>query len=347
MPSLNPLLKVKQWISAIREQVEKITMKSVLLGTTDVSVSALCLGTMYFGSRIDKVQSFHLLDFYIAQGGTFLDTANNYAYWIQGYQGGESEHLLGDWMKQRRNRRDLFLATKVGFNYPQVERCLKAYVIQSECEKSLRRLGIDTVDLYYAHVDDRTTPLEETLEAYDRLVKSGKVRLVGASNYTAWRMADARWVSHVHHWVEFCCIQQQHTYLRPVPGADFKLQGVVNHELMDYCSSSGLTILPYTSLMKGFYTRSNQPVPVQFKGEDNRSRLAELKAVAAELGVTKNQVVLAWMLKSSSPRMIPVIGASSIEQLEENLGALQFQLDSEFIRRLDQAGSGATIHDIS
>jgi aryl-alcohol dehydrogenase-like predicted oxidoreductase len=166
-------------------------MRTVPLGNTGVEVSAFCLGTMYLGSREDKATSYRLLDQYVEAGGSFLDTANTYARWMPGCAGGESETLLGAWMRERKNRSRLFVATKVGFAYPGVERGLRAHQIQTECEKSLQRLRTDTIDLCQAHVDDRNTPMEETLEAFDRLVRAGKVRFVGASNFAVWRLEEA------------------------------------------------------------------------------------------------------------------------------------------------------------
>ena len=160
-------------------------MKTVQLGNTGERVSQLCMGTMYFGTRQDEATSFALLDQYAEAGGTFLDSANIYAGWVPGFAGGESETVLGRWMAARGNRERMFVATKVGFPYADVEQGLTARLIETECEKSLRRLGVETIDLYYAHVDDRQTPLQETLEALHRLVQAGKVRYVGASNYVA------------------------------------------------------------------------------------------------------------------------------------------------------------------
>jgi len=162
-------------------------LKTQVLGQTGVEVSSLCLGAMYFGSRNDEATSYRILDQYVAAGGSFIDTANIYAMWVQGYHGGESETLLGKWMQERRNRQHMFIASKVGFNYQDVPISLSARWIEEECNKSLRRMNIETIDLYYAHCDDRETPLEETLEAFNRLVKAGKVRFIGASNYLACR----------------------------------------------------------------------------------------------------------------------------------------------------------------
>ena len=302
-------------------------MRTIPLGNTGVEVSALCLGAMYFGTRTDAATSQALLDQYVAAGGTFIDTANIYAHWAEGGQGGESETLLGAWMKARGNRADLFLASKVGFEYPGVERGLPARRIEDECNKSLRRLGVETIDLYYAHVDDRQTPLDETLAAFDRLVGAGKVRHVGASNYTAWRLEEARSISASRGYPGFCCVQQRHTYLRPKPGADFDPQLAANDDLLDYCRvrSAEITMLAYSPLLGGTYTRADRPLPDQYAGPDTDARLAALRAVAAAHGATPNQIVLAWMLHSD-PVVIPVFAASTPPQLAENLGALEIAL---------------------
>lgn len=313
-------------------------MKTLPLGRTGVEVSALCLGTMHFGSRDDRETSFRLLDQYVDAGGTFLDTANIYARWVPGFVGGESETLLGEWMRQRRNRSRLFLASKVGFEMPGVPRGLKAELIEAECEKSLRRLGVETIDLYYAHVDDLNTPLEETMEAFDRLVRAGKVRFIGASNYAAWRLEEARWVSQTHGWAQYCCVQQRYTYLRPKPGATFSPQVAVNNDLLDWCRARGATLLAYSPLLGGAYTRPDRPIPSQYVGPDTDARLMALREVAEALDATPNQVVLAWMLHHDPP-VIPVIGASRPEQMEENLKALEIELPPELKARLDEAGA--------
>jgi aryl-alcohol dehydrogenase-like predicted oxidoreductase len=313
-------------------------MKQVALGDTGVSVSAICLGAMLFGSSIDRAASFQILDQYTDAGGWFIDTANIYAWWVGGCRGGESETLLGEWMRQRANRPRMFIATKVGFDYPGVERGLRARQIAAECEKSLRRLGTDYVDLYYAHVDDRTTPLEETLEAFDRLVKAGRVRFIGASNYLAWRLAEARWVSRVHGWAAYCCIQQRHTYLRPKPGASFDPQIAANEDLFDLCRTQGVTLLAYSPLLGGAYTRPDRPLDAQYLGPDTQARLAALRAVALETGATPNQVVLAWMLQSDPP-VIPLVAGSTIDQIHENLGALRLSLSAQQMERLNSASA--------
>jgi aryl-alcohol dehydrogenase-like predicted oxidoreductase len=309
------------------------------LGRTRIQVSSLCLGAMYFGTRTDAATSFDLLDQYVKAGGSFIDTANIYAHWIPGYTGGESEALLGRWMKERGNRHELFIATKVGFELPGVERGLRPDQIESECEKSLRRLGVDSVDLYYAHVDDRETRLEETMAAFARLVEAGKVRFIGASNFRAWRLEQANWVSRSHGWPEYCCIQQRYSYLRPRPGTSFAPQLVANEDLLDVCHYEQLTLLAYSVLLGGAYTRPERPLPEQYTGPDSQARRAVLKAVARETGATPNQVILAWMMQGT-PSILPLIAASSSQQLQENLGALDITLSDEQWQRLNEAGAG-------
>ena len=313
-------------------------MKAVPLGKTGVKVSAFCLGTMYFGSRTDKRTSYQLLDRYVEAGGSFLDTANIYAHWVSGYVGGESETLLGEWLRERKNRSRMFVATKVGFQYQGVERGLRARQIEEECDKSLRRLGVDTIDLYYSHVDDRNTRIEESMEAFDRLVKAGKVRLIGASNFLAWRLEEARWVSQTHGWAEYCCIQQRYSYIRPKPGTGFDPQIAANDDLLDYCRVRGITMLAYSPLLSGAYSRDDRAFARQYLGPDTDARVAALKAVAEEVGATTNQVILAWMVQSD-PVVLPLVGTSTIEQMKENLGALEIEFSPEQMARLNDASA--------
>jgi aryl-alcohol dehydrogenase-like predicted oxidoreductase len=312
-------------------------MQTLSLGNTGVEVSALCLGAMYFGSRNDTATAHWMLDMYRDAGGTFIDTANIYAWWVPGFHGGESETLLGAWMRERGNRAGLFIATKVGFEYDgAVERGLSAKQIETECNKSLKRLGIETIDLYYAHVDDYHTPLEETLAAFDRLVKAGKVRFVGASNYLAWRLEAARWLSQTNGWAAFCCVQQRYTYLRPKHGVQFGAQKWVNDDLLDYCAHRPIRLLAYSALLDGSYTRADKPLAEQYVSPDSDARLTVLKAVAAETGATLNQVILAWML-ASTPAVLPLIAASTPAQMDENIGALNVKLTADQMERLNNA----------
>lgn len=313
-------------------------MRTIPLGSTDSRVSVFCLGAMYFGTTTDEKTSFKLLDRYNEAGGTFIDSANIYAFWKPGFSGGESESLIGRWMKGRGNRARIFIASKVGFPYRDVPRGLKPELIVRECEKSLKRLSTDRIDLFYAHVDDRETPLEETMRAFDGLVKAGKVQYVGASNYAAWRLEQALWESRVNGLASYCCIQQKHTYLRPRPGASFAPQKCANHELFDLCRSMNVTPLAYSPLIQGSYTRAERPLPEQFQGPDTTARLAVLRAVAREIGATENQVVLLWMIQGNPP-VIPLVTGSSEEQLAENLAALDLKLTEEQMKRLDEASA--------
>ncbi len=313
-------------------------MKTVPLGNTGIEVSALCLGAMYFGTHNDETTSLALLNAYTEAGGTFIDTANIYSHWVGGFLGGESESLLGRWMRARQNRSQVFVASKVGFGYPGVKRGLTAQLIEQECNKSLQRMGIETIDLYYAHCDDYLTPQEEALEAFNRLVQTGKVRYLGASNFLAWRLEDAHWVSQTHGWSEYCCIQQRHTYLRPKSGASFDPQVAANPDLFDYCRHRPITLLAYSALLSGAYTRAERAIPAQYASADSDQRLRELHTVAQEKGVTVNQIILAWMLHSQ-PFVLPLIAASTQAQLSENLQALEISLIPDEMARLDSAGS--------
>jgi aryl-alcohol dehydrogenase-like predicted oxidoreductase len=296
-------------------------MQTAPLGRTGVDVSIYCLGAMYFGSRNDRATSYRMLDRYVDAGGTFIDTANIYAWWVEGCRGGESETLLGEWLRARGHRSRLFIASKVGFQYDDVTRGLTAAQIEAECDKSLRRLGVETIDLYYAHVDDRATPQEETLAAFDRLVRGGKVRFIGASNFMAWRLAQAHALSERHGWPDYVCVQQRHTFLRPKPGASFDPQLSATDELVDYCRSNQVTLLAYSSLFSGAYQRADRPVPDEYRGADADARLAALHSVAAAHGVTPNQVILAWLVQQTPP-ILPVMAASTDAQMAENLAAL-------------------------
>ncbi|MGV2827192.1 aldo/keto reductase [Myxosarcina sp. GI1(2024)] len=312
-------------------------MKKLQLSQTGVEVSCLCLGTLRFGTRNNYKQAAQLMDMYVEAGGRFIDMANCYDQWCPQGKGGESEVTIGRWLRERGSRERLFLATKVGFGYQGVPDGLTASTIISECENSLRKLGADRIDLYYAHKDDLNTSLEETLSAFNKLVKDGKIRFFGASNYLAWRLADADAIAAENGWMGFTCVEQRHTYLRPTPGADFSPQQIADRNLMSYCNARGKTILPYTPLLRGAYVRSDRQIPSPYRGPDTDVRLEVLYEVAGELGATANQVVLAWMMHRQPP-LLPVFSARNPEQMRENLGALDIALSAEQMERLDLAG---------
>lgn len=313
-------------------------MEKVILGTTGAEVSALCLGTDYYGNRTSVDTAHQLLDQFYGAGGTFLDTANLYARWIPGFKGGESETTIGQWLQKRQNRSEMFIGTKVGGSYQDIPLGLKSKNIEAECEKSLRRLGIETIDLYYAHIDDRDTPHEETLEAFDRLVQAGKVRFIGVCNHLAWRIAEARTKSQLNNWASYCVVQQRYTYLRPKPGSNFGLQVAANNDLIDYCKEYGISFLAYSILLNGAYTRVDRTIPEQYNSPENEARLKVLKSIADEVDATPNQVIIAW-LRQSDPPVIPIIGGSKREQLSENIAALGVKLSKDQISRLNEVGS--------
>ena len=313
-------------------------MEKRTLGKSRIEVSALCYGTDSIGSRIDPATSFELLDGFVEGGGNFIDTGNFYAAWLDGCVGGESENTIGRWAQDRGIRDQLVIATKLGFDYPGCAGGLSAAEIERECEKSLGRLQTDRIDLYYAHRDDFRTPLEETMEAFDRLIRAGKVRAIGVSNQKVWRIAEANLISELKGWSRYCAVEQRYTYLRPRHAADFGPQICINEDLKDYCQVHGVTLIGYSILLQGAYTREDRPVPQQFAGLEADERLAALDAVAEETGATKNQVIIAWM-RQSDPPVLPIIAGSRMEQLRENLAALEIELSANHMARLNTAGN--------
>lgn len=310
-------------------------MEKIELGNTGELVSCMALGTMYFGSKNDESTSLRILDLYAGQGGSFLDSANKYASWVPGFQGGESEKLIGKWMKMRRNRQNMFITSKVGFPYGHIPRSLKKEIIISECEKSLKRLGVETIDLYFAHAYDEKTPAEETMAAFHSLKKAGKIRFAGASNFYAWQLAEANEVSGKQGWEGFICIQQRHTYLEPVLRAKFGSQVLLTPEVQEFCASKHLAIMAYSPLLGGAYVSDKRPLPVQYQSVTGGFRMAALKEVAAHLKLSPNAVVLAWMIQDD-PRIIPIVTGSSSGQMEENLQALQVRLSKEHMEMLNR-----------
>jgi aryl-alcohol dehydrogenase-like predicted oxidoreductase len=315
-------------------------MKQITLGTTGEKVSALCLGCMYLGTKVNEAMSFRILDAYAEADGCFLDTANCYAFWIPGATGNESETLLGRWMRVRNNRNRIFLATKVGArpsggSVGGPPEGLAARVIEQAVHESLRRLGTDTIDLLYTHIPDRSTPLEETMEALDRLVRDGKVRFIGCSNEPAWRLERARGLSRSHGWASFCAVQNRYTYLRPKPGAVLP-QVCISEELLDYAAATaGVTLLAYSPLLGGAYARDEHALPQEYATSDSRARWKALSRAARARGVSRGSLVLAWLM-SGVPPIIPLVAASTVEHLRENLDAGKIMLDAGCIRDLTE-----------
>lgn len=315
-------------------------MKTVKLGNSELEVSQLCMGSDILGSKHDQAKSFAVLDAFRERGGSFLDTGNFYAAWLPGFTGGESETLIGEWLKARGCRDQMVIGTKLGFDYPGSPGGLSADEIKKECDKSLKRLGTDRLDIYWAHRDDRETPQAETMEAFDSLVKAGKVRAIGASNLRVWRIARANEIARVNGWVQYSAVEQRYTYLRPHHAADFGPQFCIGDELKDYAASSGLALVAYSVLLAGAYTRPGATFPPQYAGPEADARAAELKAVASEVGATINQVVIAWV-RQNTPAILPIIAGSKPEQIEESVRALNLELNTQQMQRLNSAGDPA------
>lgn len=322
-------------------------MKRIKLGHTDLSVSELCLGAMYFGWKEPPAQSIDRLEQYTEAGGNFIDTANMYAehhkndkdYYGKDFSqfvDGGSERLIGQWMKDRQNRHSVVVATKLGCRYPGTDYGTSPFQIRTECERSLKRLQTDYIDLLYLHIDDRTVPLEESLGALTDLMKEGKVRYIGASNFTAWRLAKAQEVSARYGLARFCCIQQRYSYLRSMPGNHFGGQREATAELLDYVQESGTTLIDYSPLLNGFYNNPAKGLLPPYRGPDTDTRLQTLREVAAEAGATPAQVVYYW-LRHASPASLPLVASSTRAQFEEALASLELPITPQQLLRLSEA----------
>lgn len=304
-----------------------------------LEVSALCLGALPFGKYVDEKTSFAIMDRFVEAGGTFLDTSNNYVFWDG--TGDESEDMVGRWLAARGNRDDVVLATKVGAR-PRTPGTglenaegLSGETVRRAAEASLKRLGVDHVDLYYSHVEDRSVPLEDTLGGFADLVERGAVREIGASNHATWRLERARAVSRANGWPLYTVVQQRYSYVQPRPGVKLPESGHVHMtpELFDYAAAEGdVALVAYSTLLSGRYR--DKPMGEEYDHPGTARRLAVLSDVAAELGATVNQVVLAWVMRKG---IIPLVGASSVAQLEESLGAVDLALDPDQVRRMDEA----------
>ncbi|MFG6202638.1 aldo/keto reductase [Nonomuraea sp. JJY05] len=304
----------------------------------------IALGTIPFGTTVDLRDTFAILDRFHEAGGTMLDTANNYPFWVEGRSGDESELAIGAWLAARGNRDEIFISTKGGAR-PTVPgdttldsaEGLSASAIAKAAEGSLRRLGTDRIDLYWSHIEDRSVPLEETLGALNELAQAGKIRGAGASNMGTWRLERARNVSAAHGWIPYTYLQLRHTYLRPRPFTKPAESGhrLATDETFDYLAAEpDLTLWAYNTLMFGSYTRPDRPVPEIYDHPGTTRRLTVLREVANELGATANQVVLAWLLADG---VVPIVGVSTMAQLEEAIAAADLKLDPDLRTRLDTA----------
>jgi aryl-alcohol dehydrogenase-like predicted oxidoreductase len=312
------------------------------LGRSGIEIAPLALGGNVFGWTADAQRSFEVLDAFAAAGFNLIDTADVYSKWIPGHVGGESESVIGRWLARRGRRDDVVIATKVGMEMAAGEKGLSRDYILEAVDRSLARLNTDYIDLYQAHIDDPSTPLEETLGAFAELVSAGKVRAIGASNYEAARLAEALEVSRKHDWPRFETLQPW-----------YNLYDRVSFEgpLADLCRRAQLGVIPYFGLASGFLTgkyRSPRDLEgsarayrvKQMLNERGLKILAALDAVAADYDATPAQVALAWLIARGVTA--PIASATSTAQLNELIGFVDVELDADAVEALDQASEGGS-----
>lgn len=305
------------------------------MSIAELNLFPLCLGGNVFGWTADRDASFAVLDAYAEAGGNFVDTADVYSEWVPGHTGGESETVLGDWMAARGNRDRMVVATKVGSLSSRLG--LSAANIRRAAEDSLRRLRTDRIDLYWAHIDDAGTPLEETLGAFDDLIGEGKVRNIGASNHGAERLAEALAVSEREGLARYGVLQQHYNLVER--GYEGALREVVRAE--------GLTSTPYFGLARGFLTGKYRPgvtvdsaragAAAAYLTTERGPRVLEaLDRVAADRGVAQATVALAWL--AAQPTVAtPIASARSVEQLRPLLAVAELKLGEDELALLDAA----------
>lgn len=303
------------------------------LGKTGLMVSRLCMGTMQFGWSVNEADTHRVLSATIDSGINFIDTADVYSKWVEGNPGGVSETYIGNWMKQNKIPRDkIVLATKVRGEMgkgPNDQGLSRVHIINA-VEASLRRLQTDYIDLYQSHWTDEDTSIEETLRVFDDLVKHGKVRYVGASNYAAWELMQALWTSDKHKLVRYVSLQPHYNLIH---------RDEFERELRAVCEAYGIGVIPYSPLEGGFLTgkyRRNKPLPESKRAEErqrtmtekNFALIDEMEVIALRHKASIAQIALAWML-ADPVITCPIIGATSVEQLNENLGALNVKLGED------------------
>jgi aryl-alcohol dehydrogenase-like predicted oxidoreductase len=328
-------------------------MRYTTIGSNSPSartVSVLSLGAMRFGTLTDEATSFAILDRYVAAGGNFIDTSNNYLYFVNGTLGSESEELLGRWRASRGIGAEIVIATKVGarplapapgFDIPREG--LSRAAIREASERSRQRLGVERIDLYYAHVPDQSVALDEQVAAFCELVADGVVGLLGLSNHWAWQVERARQLAAAAGSARADVLQYHHTYLRmrtDIPELRFSRDGeigVADGSILSYARAEpGVTLVAYSPLLNGAYTRSDKELDRGYDHPGTRARLTALEQVVKETGATANQVVLAWLIGGELP-VVPLVGASSVAQLDESLAAVDLELTAEQRQLLDAA----------
>ena len=307
------------------------------LGTSGLTTPPLILGGNVFGWTANRMTSFAILDAFVAGGGRMVDTADSYSSWVPGHSGGESETIIGDWLSGRGRREDVLVATKVGAEVFG-GRGLSPARITSSVEGSLKRLRTEYIDLYFAHYDDPETPLDATLEAFDSLVRTGKVRAIGASNYSADRLRQGLDTSAARGLASYTVLQPEYNLLERD-----KFEGA----LQQLCVQRGLAAVPYFALASGFlsgkYRSSadavNRPrgaAVTRYLNDYGAGVLQAVEAVASEASATPAQVALAWL--AAQPAVAaPIASATRVEQVEELLGALHLTLTADQLARLDAA----------
>lgn len=316
------------------------------MGRTGLQVSELCLGTMQFGWTADEETSWQVMDAFRESGGNFIDTADIYTNWTNGEggsYGGRSEEIIGRWIKDRGVRRDCILATKVRgrmWDGPNGEGLSRHHIFQA-CDDSLRRLQTDYIDLYQCHWADLNTPIEETLQALDDLVRAGKVRYIGASNYPAWRLMEALGSADRRGLARFDCYQPEYSL---VERSGFEI------EALPLCRHYGLGVIPYSPLAGGFLTgkyRRDTPPPQSVRARGNLEKYGNergwalidaLDEIGTGYGKTVAQTSLAWML-SNPVITAPIIGANSNEQLRDLLATSGYRLSPDQVTRLNELTS--------
>jgi aryl-alcohol dehydrogenase-like predicted oxidoreductase len=308
------------------------------LGQSGIRMAPLCLGGNVFGWTLDEAGSFRILDEFVGAGFDFIDTADVYSSWVPGHVGGESETIIGQWLHKRGNRDRVILATKVGWLMPPDHKGLSRANVIRAVEESLRRLQTDYIDLYQAHIDDADTPLEETLGAFGELLRQGKVRAIGASNYSAARLTQA---------LDLAASGALPRYDSLQPLYNLCDRAVFEDELAPLCVQRGVGAITYFSLASGFLSgkyRSQQDLAGRARGPRvekylnprGMAILEALDAVAAVHASTPASVALAWLMARPGVAA-PIASATSSAQLQAIIAAASLELDADSIRRLDQA----------
>jgi aryl-alcohol dehydrogenase-like predicted oxidoreductase len=308
-------------------------MKYKRLGNTGLNVSVLCMGTMQFGWSVGEAETHQILTATFESGINFFDTADIYSKWVDGNPGGVAETYIGNWLKQNKVPRDqIVLATKVRGEMgkgPNDEGLSRVHIMNA-VEGSLKRLQTDYIDLYQSHWSDEKTPIEETMRAFDDLVRQGKVRYVGASNYEAWELMQALWVSDKYNLARYDSLQPHYNLIR---------RDEFERELRAVCETYNIGVIPYSPLAGGFLTgkyRAGEPLPDSKRAEGRKKSMTErnfmliheMERIALLHKATIAQIAIAWML--ADPIITsPIIGATSIAQLNENLGAVEVHLTEE------------------